>query len=122
MKRTLRLCLVLVITGFLSLGCMPQQKSSDRVQFDKTAWIADQGQRRKVRRDMIEALEQQLFVGMSVDEVIELMGNPDAIDEPESGREGALIFDLGLRVVDHDSYNIYFDKNKKVTSFGIVYG
>ena len=91
----------------------------DHNGFDPEKWKADAGcpsgesDRRRMTNNLGEAY---LRTGMSVQEVIALLG------EPESGRDVTFVYCLGPALIDYDFYHITFDGEDGVTSFRYVPG
>ena len=70
---TLAVLLVLVVV----LGCEGAKPTTGAgAKFDSKAWIAAKGD--AARQPMVKLLEKELKVGMSAEEVVDLMGEPDA--------------------------------------------
>ena len=107
---TLVVLLVLVIV----LGCEgAQTTTAAKAKFDSKAWIAAKGDR--ARQPMVKLLENELEVGMSVEDVVNLIGEPDAKIESESGK--CYIYGLGPGLIDYEEFRVIFDESWTVAKF-----
>jgi len=99
--------------------------SSDDKAFNSESWIyatcdtsASSDTSSPTRFQMIEALEEELKVGMSKDDVAALLG-PSEVTE---FGDGTFIYCLGRGLVDYEEYWVVFDADGKVQSFKQVQG
>ena len=87
------LCIV-ITAAFLSVSlsaCSDEKTGVLATEFDRKAWLSAKG--KSARQKMVKALEKELRLGISADEIIELMGEPDRKVDSES--EKSYIYGLG---------------------------
>ncbi len=114
----LKTAFVPVLLLMAVLGCAAESPTGSIAKFDRQAWVAAKGQ--SIRQRMVEALESELKVGMSAEEVTDLLGEPDGTIERDSGR--AFIYGLGRGLIDFEEYRILFDDQGNVVEFKQVQG
>lgn len=101
---TLVLLLVLVVV----FGCEGVKPTTGAgAKFDSKAWIAAKGD--SARQPMVKLLEKELKVGMSVEEVVDLMGEPDRKTDSESER--SYLYGLGRGLIDYEEFHVIFDES-----------
>ena len=93
--------------------------------FDSEAWIyatcdnsASETTSSPTRYQMIDALEDELKVGMSKDDVAALLGPSEAT----AFGDGTFIYCLGRGLIDYEEYWVVFDGDDKIESFRKVQG
>ena len=69
---------------------------------------------------MVKLLEKELKVGMSAEEVVDLMGEPDAKIDRDTGK--FYLYGLGRGLIDYEEYRVIFDDSWKVERFMQVQG
>lgn len=114
MKTVVLVILGIVILAGVALGAR-KFLAPDPTVFDKGRWIAEANAKPgdNKRSLMTKDLEKRLRQGMSEDEIIALMGQPD------SRRDNRLIYNLGTPGfgVDYDHYVVELDNARKVTRY-----
>jgi outer membrane protein assembly factor BamE (lipoprotein component of BamABCDE complex) len=114
MKTVLLVVLGIMVLAGVALSAR-RLLAPDLTVFDKDRWAAEaQAKPSENKRSlMTKDLEKRLRQGMSEDEIIALMGQPD------SRRDTRFIYNLGTPGfgVDYDHYVIEFDANHKVTRY-----
>lgn len=115
-------CFSVVITATLFspvlLGCVGNETPEAVSKFDRQAWLDAEGE--SSRQKMIQSLENELKPGMTVEEVVELIGKPDTTIDRASNKE--YIYSLGRGLIDYEEYRVIFDDAWKVTKFMQVQG
>ncbi len=112
---------VLITTTLLLsgvLGCAKNETPEAVSKFDRQAWLDAAG--KSDRQKMVKSLENELKLGMTVEEVVELMGEPDTKIDRDSGK--SYIYSLGPGLIDYEEYWVIFDDAWKVTKFMQVQG
>lgn len=114
MKTVVLVILGIVVLAGVALGAR-KFLAPDPTVFDKDRWIAEANAKPgdNKRSLMTKDLEKRLRQGMSEDEIIALMGQPD------SRRDNRLIYNLGTPGfgVDYDHYVVELDNARKVTRY-----
>ncbi len=115
--------LLWIFGGFIALCgalLLVAQVFGDRTDprlYDRARWVAERGAEPPVGRyPMLPEVEKLLRPGMTREEVIDLLGMPDGRSDER------FIYDLGVRIIDYDSFFIEFDANGRVTGWRISYG
>lgn len=114
MKTVLLVILGIAVLAGVALGAR-RLLPPDLTVFDKGRWVAEvQAKPSENKRSlMTKDLEKRLRQGLSEEEIVALMGQPD------SRRDNRFIYNLGMPGfgVDYDHYVIEFDANRKVTRY-----
>lgn len=114
MKTVFLVILGIVVLAGVALGAR-RLLAPDPTVFDKDRWAAEASAKpsENKRSLMTKDLEKRLRRGMSEDEIVALMGQPD------SRRDNRFIYNLGMPGfgVDYDHYIIEFDANRKMTRY-----
>ncbi len=109
--------LISALAGAMTLGGVAMAFAGE---FNAEQWKAQRGVEasENARQGMIPELEKILRAGMSREEVIALLGEPDI---KENNR---FEYELGLLGfgVDYAWYVIEFDEEKRLKNFGLVQG
>ena len=86
--------------------------------YDRELWIAQSGvdPLRNRRAPMLPEVEKRLRLGMATEEVLDLLGPPDARSDAR------FTYELGVRIIDYDSFLIEFDADGRVTGWRVDYG
>jgi hypothetical protein len=69
---------------------------------------------------MVKLLEAELKVGMSAEDVVNLLGEPDRKIDSESGK--SYIYGLGPGLIDYEEYFLIFDDSWALVEFRQVQG
>lgn len=102
-------------------GCEDAKNSPiPAAEFDIQAWIAAKGDHDPIRQSMIKSLENKLKVGMSIEDIVYLIGEPDLKIDSDSGK--AYIYYLGRGLIDYEEFQVIFDNDSKVVKFMQVQG
>lgn len=106
-RQSLAALLALSIT--VSLSACAMQNTSD---FDSSAWKSQRGATGKdnTRGRMVATLEKSLHAGMSRDDVIRLLGEPDSTDADTATD----VYELGVAAygIDEEFYEIQYQDGK----------
>jgi hypothetical protein len=89
-------------------------------KFDSDAWKAQKGAKitENRRAALVPALEREMRVGMTRNEVRELLGEPDSTtDRSDTYRLGVAPFGI-----DPEFYRITYDAQGRVTTFRLIRG
>lgn len=109
-----RQCLaaLLALSLTVSLSACAMQNTSD---FDSSAWKSQRGATGKdnTRGRMVATLEKSLHAGMSRDDVIRLLGEPDSTDADTATD----VYELGVAAygIDEEFYEIQYQDGKLVS-------
>ncbi len=103
------------------MGCEAAKKTPiPSAEFDRQAWIAAKGDPDPVRQTMVKSLENELKVGMSIKDIVDLMGEPDS--KADSDSEKFYIYYLGRGLIDYEEFRVIFDDDSKVVKFMQIQG
>lgn len=103
------LAALLALSLTVSLSACAMQNTSD---FDSSAWKSQRGATGKdnTRGRMVATLEKSLHAGMSRDDVIRLLGEPDSTDADTATD----VYELGVAAygIDEEFYEIQYQDGK----------